>query len=707
MAIRKSVSVEDTGKMFFYALTISLSAFLLFEVQPVIAKMILPWFGGSSAVWSTCMLFFQLVLLLGYVYAHTLNKLKPRKQAVAHISLLAISLAALPIVPSPAWKHSATAQPSLTILALLTLTVGLPYFLLSSTSPLLQAWYARTLSEGLPYRLFALSNFSSMLALLSYPFLIEPNLPSHTQAFLWSGAFVAFALLCAITVLRSLSGSHDPIPGGILPLPAAEAVADPTLPLPAPTWTARFLWLGLAAAPSVLLLAVTTHLTQDVAAIPFLWILPLAVYLLSFIVCFESPRLYHRAAFVPLLVLSLAFMAYSLSPNLQKIDLRLVIALFAFALFVCCMVCHGEWARLKPHPRHLTGFYVIVSLGGALGGLFVGLFAPYVFHAYYEFPIGLAFCALLTAIVFVRALCSVPRLWMQTGISILVVLLAGYFYFLRAIMFQMVDGYIVVARNFYGQLRVANEGDPRLDDDASRKLIHGVINHGQQMLREEYRRLPVTYFCPQSGIGRAMKALEGHPRRIAILGLGCGTLAAYGRPGDTLRIYEINPQVVEIARRDFSYLKDTPAKVEIAMGDARLVLDGESTEPSQLFDILVMDAFSGDSVPVHLITREAFASYFRHLKPTGILAVNISNAYLTLDPVMERGASALGKVALVYHWNPRDDDTMCFSCSWTLIMDPATAAAHPELQRQAKLLRQERPFRVWTDDFSNMFTVLK
>jgi hypothetical protein len=684
--------------MLFYALTISLSAFLLFEVQPVIAKMILPWFGGSSAVWSTCMLFFQLVLLLGYVYAHALNKLAPRKQAIAHISLLAISLAVLPIIPSPAWKHSAMARPSLTILLLLTATVGLPYFLLSSTSPLLQAWYARTHSEGLPYRLFALSNFSSMLALLSYPFLIEPNLPSRTQAFLWSAGFIAFAFLCGLTAWRTSTE---------IALPASDTVPKLITPLPFPTWTERFLWLGLAAAASILLLAVTTHLTQDVAAIPFLWILPLAVYLLSFIVCFESPRLYHRAVFVPLLVLALAFMAYRLWPDRQKMDLRLVIALFAFALFICCMVCHGELARLKPHPRHLTGFYVIVSLGGALGGLFVGLFAPNVFHAYYEFPIGLAFCALLTAFVFARALCSAPRLWMQTGISILVVLLAGYFYFLRGIMFQMVDGYLVVARNFYGQLRVADEGDPRIDDDASRKLIHGVINHGQQMLRDEYRRLPVSYFCPESGIGRGMKALEGHPRRIGILGLGCGTLAAYGRPGDTLRIYEINPQVVEIARRDFSYLKDTPAKVEIAMGDARLVLDGESTEPSQLFDILVMDAFSGDSVPVHLITREAFASYFRHLKPTGILAVNISNAYLTLDPVMERGASALGKVALVYHWNPRDDDTMCFSCSWTLIMDPATAAAHPELQRQAKLLRQERPFRVWTDDFSNMFTVLK
>ncbi len=470
---------------------------------------------------------------------------------------------------------------------------------------------------------------------------------------------------------------------------------------------ARLLWLGLAAAASILLLAVTTHLTQDVAAIPFLWILPLAVYLLSFIICFESPRFYRRAVFVPLLVASLAFMAYRLWPDREKMDLRLVISLFVFALFTCCMVCHGELVRLKPHPRYLTGFYVVVSLGGAAGGLFVGLLAPNVFHAYYEFPIGLALCALIAGIVFARALRTAPRVWMQTGIALLAVVLAGYFFFLRQIMFQMVDGYRVVARNFYGQLRVSDEGDPRIDDDAARKLIHGIINHGQQMLREEYRRLPVSYFCPESGIGRGMKALEGHPRRIGILGLGCGTLAAYGRPGDTLRIYEINPQVVEIANREFTYLRDTPAKVELAMGDARLVLEAEPTDPGHLFDILVMDAFSGDSVPVHLITREAFAIYFRHLKPTGILAVNISNSYLALDPVMERAASAFDKVAMVYHWNPKDDDTMCFSCSWTLIMDRSTAAAHPELQTQATVLRQRRPFRIWTDDFSNMFSILK
>jgi len=684
--------------MLFYALTISLSAFLLFEVQPVIAKMILPWFGGSSAVWSTCMLFFQVVLLLGYAYAHWLNKLAPRMQAVAHISLLGISLAALPIIPSPAWKHSSIGQPSLTILALLAVTVGLPYFLLSSTSPLLQAWYARTHKGGLPYRFFALSNFFSMLALLSYPFLIEPNLSSRMQGLIWSAAFVGFALLCALTAWRTSAQTA---------LPAAEGNAEDISPDVAPSWAARLLWLGLAAAASILLLAVTTHLTQDVAAIPFLWILPLAVYLLSFIICFESPRFYHRAVFVPLLAISLAFMAYRLWPGHGKMGMRLTIGLFVLALFVCCMVCHGELVRLKPHPRWLTSFYVIVSLGGAVGGLFVGLLAPYVFHAYYEFPIGLAFCALVTAIVFARALAARPRRWMQTGIAIMVVLLVGYFYFLGSSMFAIVDGYRVVARNFYSQLRVSDDGDPRIDDDASRKLIHGVINHGQQMLREEYRRLPVTYFCPESGIGRGMKALEGHPRRIGILGLGCGTLAAYGRAGDTLRIYEINPLVVEIARRDFTYLNDTPAKVEVAMGDGRLVLEGESTDPSRLFDILVMDAFSGDSVPVHLITREAFAIYFRHLKPGGILAVNISNTYLVLDPVMERAANAFDKVALVYHWNPKDDDSMCFSCSWTLIMDRSTAEAHPELRKDAQVLSQKRPFRVWTDDFSNMFSILK
>src|SRR5258706_4280801 len=297
--------------MLFYSLTIFLSAFLLFEVQPVIAKMILPWFGGSSAVWSMCMLCFQIVLLLGYVYAHLLNKLPPRRQAITHISVLALSLATLPIIPSAAWKAQGQTNPSLTILALLTVTVGLPYFLLSSTSPLLQAWYARTHKGAMPYRLFALSIFASMLALLTYPFLVEPNLPSQPQALIWSAAFVCFAAICGLTAWRT----------GALATIAPEPWSEAEMPV-APGWTTRLLWLGLAACASILLLAVTNHLTQDVAAIPFLWIVPLAIYLLSFILSFESPYFYHRVVFLPLFLAALSFMTYRLWPAHTNVHVR-------------------------------------------------------------------------------------------------------------------------------------------------------------------------------------------------------------------------------------------------------------------------------------------------------------------------------------------------------------------------------------------------
>lgn len=682
--------------MLLYAVTISLSAFLLFEVQPIIARMILPWFGGSSAVWSTCMLFFQVVLLLGYVYAHWLHqKLTPRLQAAVHGALLAASLAALPILPSPSWAVPEAGQPSLRILALLALTVGLPYFLLSSTSPLLQAWYADRRRDGVPYRLFALSNFFSMLALLSYPLLVEPNFSVHHQGIWWSWAYAAFALCCGFTAWRSKAR----LPAAAALPTAAEAAA------PAPSWSVRALWLGLAASASVLLLALTNHLTQDVAAIPFLWILPLSVYLLSFILCFESPRFYWRPVFLPLAVAGLAFMAYRLWNGHGRMPLRPLITLLVLALFVCSMVCHGELARLKPHPRYLTGFYVLVSLGGATGGVFVGLIAPNVFHAYYEFPIGLAFTAAVLFLLFARRLWRLPGWRRYAALAAPAATLACYGWFLGGIMHDMVHGYRVVARNFYGQLRVYDDGDPADDPDAVRELVHGTINHGEQPMRPEYRRQPITYFCPDSGIGRAMRSLEGAPRRIGILGLGCGTLAAYGRAGDTLRIYEINPLVLEIARSQFTYLADTAAAVEVAMGDGRLSLE---REPAQRFDLLVMDAFSGDSVPVHLITREAFGVYFRHLQPGGILAVNITNAYLDLEPVIERAATDFGKVSFAYHYDPsEDDDTFCFKCSWTLILSPGALDAHPELARNARRLALHPRFREWTDDFSNMLGILK
>ena len=675
--------------MLLYAATIFLSAFLLFQVQPIIAKIILPWFGGSSAVWSTCLLFFQLALLVGYLYAHLLYRKLGRRGAIVHMLILAASLAALPILPGTQWKTATSANPSFRILALLAVTIGLPYFLLSSTSPLLQAWYARSRKSAMPYRLFALSNFASMLALLSYPFLVEPNLTVRAQAYTWSGGYVAFALICGVVAFRNRSG----VTLAVEPRALAQALG----------WPIRLAWIGYAACASMLLLAITTYLTQDVAAIPFLWILPLSVYLLSFILCFDSPRYYRREVFFPLLAVAVGFVLYRLltfGPNLPALPL---IGVLCASLFVYCMVCHGELVRRRPDASHLTSFYVSVSLGGALGGLFVGLVAPNVFSSYYELPIALGLCAAIAVPPLWKEAARFPTLTSRLTRAGVVLVFSGCLVWIGIVMRNAIHPYRMVARNFYGQLRVKDTGDPAVKEDAARMLVHGVINHGEQMLREQYRRMPVTYFCPQSGIGRAMKALSGDPRRMGILGLGCGTLAAYGRAGDSIRIYEINSEVIRIAQSQFTYLKDTPAKLELALGDARWSLE---SEPSQPFDLLVMDAFSGDSVPVHLITREAFQTYFRHLKPGGIVAVNVTNNYLNLAPVMASAAAAFGKTALLYEYMPEEDDFLCFSCSWVLVMDPATLANHPELKHEAEQLEPTKGFRLWTDDFSNLFSIL-
>ena len=689
--------------MFLYAYSVFLSAFLLFEVQPVIAKVILPWFGGSSAVWSSCMLFFQLVLLGGYVYAHWLYNRVPRRiQAWLHCVLLLASLAAVPILPNPQWRMAQAGDPSLRILLLLLATIGLPYFLLSSTSPLLQAWYASNHRRAMPYRLFALSNLASMLALLTYPILVEPNLTVRFQATLWSWVYSGFTVLCSVTAWRGV---------GVLSAPRA-ALTDQrsanTSPDSSPNSFDRVMGATFAACAAILLLAVTNHLTQDVAAIPFLWILPLSAYLLTFILCFEAPGIYRRTIFLPLAALALGFMAYSLNPYRRQMEIRTLIILLVASLFICSMACHGEVVRRRPPAGHLTSFYVSISLGGALGGIFVNLLAPHLFNGYYEFHLGLALCASLLTMPLWKA----AKRWTTAGRWLirgsLAAVLCGYLVALAVILQQSIKPYRYLSRNFYAQLRVRDEGDPRVDVDANRRLIHGTINHGEQMLRSEYRRLPVSYFCPQSGIGRAMTTLEerlpAKPRRIGILGLGCGTLAAYGRPGDTLRIYEINPQVVEIARSQFTYLKDSLARAEIEVGDGRLVLE---TEPSQQFDVLVMDAFSGDSVPVHLITKEAFHEYFRHMKPDGIVAVNVTNHYLDLRPVIAAAAAAFGKVALLYQYHPDEDNFLCFDCAWVLIMDPSAASALPRLERAGDPLRPRPKFRLWTDDFSNLFQIIK
>ncbi|WP_300341440.1 fused MFS/spermidine synthase [Accumulibacter sp.] len=671
--------------MLSFAITVFLSAFLLFQVQPIIAKMILPWFGGSSSVWSTCLVFFQAELLLGYLYVHLLHELlSPRRQNIVHCVLLLLSLATLPVVADPTWKDAAFENPTWNVLVVLAAAVGMPYLLLSTTGPLMQAWYARSFASLMPYRLYALSNLASMIALLSYPVLVEPYFRVHDQAIAWSAAYVVFVVACLGSAWQSWKGVSSE-----RELAATSAVATPR-----PPWTECLLWIGLAMTASLLLLAITRHLTQDVAPVPFLWVLPLSIYLLSFILCFDAPRYYYRPGF--LAALPLAFLAIDRVLDGAGLDVPLLVALMSLSLFVICMVCHGELVRRRPAVRHLTLFYLMLSIGGALGGTFVGLIAPAIFNAYFELPIGLFLCAALVISVLWREL--QPR-WR----GLLLLALLAYGYRLGGISVDYVEDYRLVLRNFYGQLRVADVSDEDLG--VKRKMFHGRVNHGEQFLSPEYRRQPTAYYCENSGIGLALRSrADDQPLRIGILGLGAGTLATYGRAGDEMRMYEINDQVVDLARSEFSYLADSAATIVPVLGDGRLMLESEAP---QNFDLLAIDAFSGDSIPTHLLTLEAMRAYLRHLKSDGLLAVHITNRYLDLRPVIAAAASQLGMTALIFDLDPAADDRFCRHSVWVLLMSPERAAKVPKAMQAADKLSPRPGFEVWTDSFSNLLGVLR
>ncbi|MBW3623197.1 MAG: fused MFS/spermidine synthase [Armatimonadetes bacterium] len=676
--------------MWMWATTIFLSAFLLFQVQPILAKAILPWFGGSAAVWTTCILFFQSFLLLGYLYAHgSFRYLRPKTQSVLHLSLLGLSLAFLPVLPRDTLKPTGSEDPTLRILLLLAVTVGLPYFLLSTTGPLLQAWYAarRTAAspkESFPYRLYALSNAGSMLALLTYPILAEPLLTTRQQSLFWSVGYGFFTLLCGLLAFRS---RHDLREGGAPGDRFAEPLKDDR-----PSWKLHLVWVAYAACSSALLLAVTNHLSHNVASIPFLWILPLSLYLLSFIVCFSGAGWRWSRLTLLLPPAALGGMAFLLSEEFTYAPPRDILLPFTLGFFVLCILCHGEIARLKPPPRHLTSFYLMISLGGALGGLFVAVLAPLLFVGYIELPLALAGCALLAWLTLYRypkKSWRAPAEFVKAGAVL--VLLA----YLFTVSQGTTDGYRWSARNFYGMMRVKDEGN-LADESAVRKFYSGSILHGRQYLHPKHRREPLTYYTAETGIGRLFRAWEGRgPKRVGVIGLGAGSLASYGRPGDVFRMYEINPLVIRMAWEQFTFLRDTPAKVEVVPGDARLALE---REPNQRFDVLVMDAFFSDAVPVHLLTREAFEQYFRHLKKDGVLAVNISNKYLDLRPVIERAADAMGKEArLVTEAGP----------SWALLTERGELFRHPAFAGVTETLEWREGFRIWTDDYSNLFQILK
>ncbi len=584
----------------------------------MMGRYILPWFGGGPAVWTGCLLFFQTFLLAGYAYAHWLgSRSNVRWQVGVHVTLLAVSLLLLPISPrADLWKQASTADPLLRILMLLTVTVGGPYLLLSSTAPLLQRWFTFGGNRS-PWRLYALSNFGSFLALLGYPFVFEPFLRLRTQGWIWSAAYVLFVAACTWTAWR--------VRGIAVPKMAAENEGDLA---PRPSLATALFWLGLSACGSILLVATTNQISEDIAVSPFLWVAALAIYLLTFVLAFESDRFYRRTLFAIAAGIA-APVACMLPAASISLSLRLQLALYLAAQFIVCMLCHGELARSRPAPRYLTAFYLTIAAGGALGGAFVALIAPRVFTEFSEYPIGLAGACLLGFVGWLRT--GALAEWTRSNLAVrlpLMALLIGGLTAIVATATLSKQGALASARNFYGILRVMERFD---DNGRFRELQHGRTRHGIEYLAPAQRDWPTSYYGPHSGIAMALNALGTSKRRIAVVGLGTGTLAAWGRAGDTIRFYEINPDVEPIARSWFSFLSDSKAHTEVVLGDARVVLGRElAAGQSQDFDLIALDAFSGDSIPMHLLTAECADIYRRRLAPGGVLALHISNRVLNL-----------------------------------------------------------------------------
>lgn len=698
-----------------YAFTTFLSAFLLFQVQPLIGKYILPWFGGGSAVWTTTMLFFQVALIGGYAYAHFVsNRLAPRQQGLVHLVLLVLAIAALPIIPRESLRGGEADDPTWRILLVLSVAVGAPYLLLSSTAPLIQRWFTHDHPATSPYRLYALSNAGSLLALLSYPVLFEQFLGLRTQAWLWSGGYVAFVLVCGALAFGFIRGSgrHE----------AADAL-EPADAGPGVEVTAMrvAMWLLLPACASALLIATTNQLTQDVAAIPLLWVVPLSLYLVTFILCFGDDRAYRPSRDVFILALALAAGVYVM--NKVGFEVLWQVLLYSFALFMCCFALHGELVRLRPAARHLTAFYLAVSVGGALGGVFVALIAPVIFRGYWEYHLTLALTPAL--VLAARALDALGhdvragpdiRGWSRrtlglagAGALLGIAVLAA---FLVRDVRRAGRDVLARERNFYGSVRVF---EFNRDIPESRLVVmeHGRILHGFQYTAPEKRQLASAYYGLNSGVGVVLRnyAKPDPELSVGVIGLGAGMLAAYAQPDDDWRFYEINPMVTRLAEEHFTYLEDARqrgAHLHVLHGDGRSVLQRQVDHGGQLaFDVLVLDAFSSDAIPVHLLTKEAFDLYWSVLKPDGVLAINISNRHVDLSPVVRAAAQRNGKEA---HWvaGQAGDGEGVLASVWVLVTANRAFLDAPRVAPRLEPWPENgREPRLWTDDFSNVYSLMR
>jgi spermidine synthase len=602
--------------------------------------------------------------------------------------------------------HASTDHPIRSVFWLLATLIGLPFLVLSSTNPLLQAWYARQggiAADAPPYRLFALSNFGSLLALVIYPWLVEPRFSLRLQSLIWLTGFAVFALACAVIALVSARR-------GDVQVVARRTASD--RPEPPPALADRLLWLLLAACGSLLLCAMTNHISQNIAAIPLLWIVPLIMYLLSFVVAFSRghwlpgvlrlriPGLNISVARLCLLaftMVALGGQVYMMRAVRPEPPLIVTIPFYCATLFILCLFCHAELHRLRPSPRHATAFYLLIALGGALGSIFVGVLAPIIFSGSYELRYGLVLTGLL----------AVAVTW-QNGIGLRIFWTAACLVSAAAMLFLHARGdgehTLAQVRNFYGILRVADDPHPPFAAE-TRYLYNGTIRHGSQIFTDQLRRTPTTYYSHDSGIGLALDLCCGsRPRRVGLIGLGAGTLAAYGRPGDVFRFYDINPLVEPLARRWFSYLRESAATIEIVPGDARVSL---AQEPNQQYDVLAVDAFSGDAIPVHLLTSQALELYQRHLAPGGIIAFHVSNKFLDLAPVVQQEADHAGLKTAYVVVSEDDDEKGIYSSDWVLVTSNTDFLSKTQVEDSSDEIEPKPGLRLWTDDYNSVLPVLR
>ncbi len=754
-----------------FGCAIFLSAFLLFQVQMVLGKYLLPFFGGTPSLWNTCMLFFQMLLLLGYLYVHILSLHKsPVVQGRVHSLLLIVSAVVLlvqwlywgsPITPGAEWKLQAGDNPIWKILKLLSITIGLPFFLMSTTSPLLQKWLSRISSETTPYRFYAVSNAGSLIGLLSYPFLFEWALTTRHQSKVWSAAYLIFIVLTVLIAWELSRNTATFRSIETVPSPLADENQRPRA-------SRYLLWIALSTCSSMMLLATTNSLCQDIAVIPLLWVWPLSIYLLSFILVFDSTRWYKRKIFWPLYFIALGVgLKTSFEAFYPAHNMLMQIAAYSLALFAVCMVCHGELARSKPSTQHLTLFYCLVAAGGALGGILVVLIAPQIFRGFWEFQIALLGCGLLLIAAFFLedpTGKSEEYLWLS-AVAILTASLMPHLqsFFPKLASVRLVSseyytgglavGFLLVfagwrarksvptgltkgpgtpwkpvvalglvglfailsygitgsqnqiayfqERDFFGVKRVM---DGMIEID----LMSGAVHHGAEFKDPQKRNIPTLYYRRSSGIGLL---LENYPRgssgqepiRVGLIGLGAGTLAAYGKPGDYFRFYEIDPAVIQIAtgaKPFFHFVQDSPANVQIVEGDARLSLEQEANRGEiQRFDVLAVDAFSGDAIPVHLLTREALDVLLLHLRgPDSVLAFHISNRYFDLAPVVAGLAESRQ-----LHYSVVVNGTS----KWMLLTQNPAMLQLPNLGEKSTAVHLARRPVLWTDDYSNLVQLFR